>query len=193
MPHVFTGKLKEPIIDYLTGRLTILFEPSEDFRQTYEELKDCDKLQLEIKKYRRRRSLDANAYYWVLIGKLAKAIGLSNPETHNMVLCGYGKPEIFEGKGVYMTIPDTEESDRKVRNATDYHLQATSQVREGDDGVMYRTYKLLRGSHTYNTEEMAHLIDGLITLCRDAGIPDAEIATPDEKRILKERYGVEIG
>lgn len=34
--HVFTGKLKEPVIDYLTGRLTILFEPSEDFQQTYE-------------------------------------------------------------------------------------------------------------------------------------------------------------
>ena len=77
--HVFTGKLKEPVIDYLTGRLTILFEPSEDFQQTYEELKDCDKLRLEIKKYRRKRSLDANAYYWVLITKLAKVIGLSNP------------------------------------------------------------------------------------------------------------------
>ena len=25
-----------------------------------------------------------------------------------------------------------------------------------------------------------------------AGIPDSEIATPDEKRLLKERYGVEI-
>ncbi len=28
--------------------------------------------------------------------------------------------------------------------------------------------------------------------CKDAGISDAEIATPDEKRLLKERYGVEI-
>ena len=45
----FTGRLKEPIIDYLTGHLTILFEPCEDFRQTYEELKDCEKLSLEIK------------------------------------------------------------------------------------------------------------------------------------------------
>lgn len=57
---------------------------------------------------------------------------------------------------------------------------------------MYRTYKLLRGSHTYNSEEMARLITGLISECKDAGISDAEIATPDEKRLLKERYGVEI-
>lgn len=189
----FTGKLKEPIIDYLTGRLTVLFEPNEDFRQIYEELKGCEKLSLEIKRYRRKRSLDANAYHWVLVGKLAKVLGLSNAEVHNMALRGYGQPEIYEGKGVYMTIPDTDTARRKVDNAMDYHLAPTSQVREGNDGVMYRTYKLLRGSHTYNTEEMARLIDGMITLCKEAGIPDAEIATPDEKRLLKERYGVDIG
>lgn len=188
----FTGRLKEPIIDYITGRLTILFEPCEDFRQTYEELKDCEKLSLEIKRYRRKRSLDANAYYWVLIGKLAKVLELSNPETHNMMLCRYGQPEIFEDKAVYMTIPDTEEAEKKVANATDYHLQPTSQVREGNDGIMYRTYKLLRGSHTYNTAEMSRLIDGLISECKHAGIPDREIATPDEQRILKEKYNIKL-
>ena len=188
----FTGKLKEPIIDYLTGRLTILFEPCEDFRQAYEELKGCEKLSLEIKKYRRKRSLDSNAYHWLLVGKLAKVLGMSNAEVHNMALRGYGQPEIYEGKGVYMTIPDTDDARHKVDNAMDYHLSPTSQVREGNDGVMYRTYKLLRGSHTYNTEEMARLIDGMITMCKEAGISDAEIATPDEKRILKEKYGVEI-
>ena len=189
----FTGKLKQPVIDYLSGRMAVLFEPNEDFRQAYEELKGCDKLSFEIKPYRAKRSLDANAYYWVLITKLAKKISLSNPELHNMMLRMYGQAEIIEGKAVYLTIPDTEEAERKVNNATDYHLQATSQVREGNDGIMYRTYKLLRGSHTYNTEEMARLIDGLVQCCKDAGIPDSDIASPDEKRILKERYGVDIG
>lgn len=189
----FTGKLKQPVIDYLSGRMAVLFEPNEDFRQAYEELKGCDKLSFEIKPYRAKRSLDANAYYWVLITKLAKKISLSNQELHNMMLRMYGQAEIIEGKAVYLTIPDTEEAERKVNNATDYHIQATSQVREGNDGIMYRTYKLLRGSHTYNTEEMARLIDGLVQCCKDAGIPDSDIASPDEKRILKERYGVDIG
>lgn len=189
----FTGKLKQPVIDYLSGRMAVLFEPNEDFRQAYEELKGCDKLSFEIRPYRAKRSLDANAYYWVLITKLAKKISISNLELHNMMLRMYGQAEIIEGKAVYLTIPDTEEAERKVNNATDYHLQATSQVREGNDGIMYRTYKLLRGSRTYNTEEMARLIDGLVQCCKDAGIPDSDIASPDEKRILKERYGVDIG
>lgn len=188
----FTGRLKEPIIDYITGRLTILFEPCEDFRQTYEELKSCEKLSIEIKRYRRKRSLDANAYYWLLVTKLSGVVGMSNSEVHNMMLRGYGQPENYEGKGVYLTIPDTDEARTKADNATDYHVLPTSQVRTGDDGIVYRTYKLLRGSHTYNTAEMSRLIDGIISECKHAGIPDAEIATPDEKRLLKERYGVEL-
>lgn len=188
----FTGKLKPPVVDFLTGKISAVIEINENFRQAYEDLKDCEKISVEIKRYRRKRSLDANAYHWVLVGKLSKVLCMSNAEVHNMALRGYGQPEIYEGKGVYMTIPDTDDARRKVDNAMDYHLSPTSQVREGNDGVMYRTYKLLRGSHTYNTEEMARLIDGMITMCKEAGIPDSEIATPDEKRILKEKYGVEI-
>ena len=188
----FTGKLKPPVVDFLTGKISAVIEINENFRQAYEDLKDCEKISVEIKRYRQKRSLDANAYHWVLVGKLAKVLCMSNAEVHNMALRGYGQPEIYEGKGVYMTIPDTDDARHKVDNAMDYHLYPTSQVREGNDGVMYRTYKLLRGSHTYNTEEMARLIDGMITMCKEAGIPDAEIATPDEKRILKEKYGVEI-
>lgn len=188
----FTGVLKQPVINYDSHRLNIVFEPYEDFSQSYEELKDCEKLSLEIKKYRRKRSLDANAYYWVLVGKLAKAVRSSNPEIHNMMLREYGQPEIIEGKAIYITIPETDHARDKVDKSMDYHLSPTSQVREGNDGVMYRTYKLLRGSHTYNTEEMARLIDGLIQCCRDAKIPDCEIATPDEKAFLKENYGVTL-
>lgn len=188
-----TGKLKEPVIDYATGRLIVQFEPYEDFRQAYEELKGCEKLSFEIKRFRRRRSLDANAYYWVLCTKLAGVLHTSNEEVHNEMLCSYGQPEIFEGKAAYITIPYTENAENKVKHAMDYHLKPTSQVREGLDGVMYRTYRLMRGSHTYNTMEMARLIDGLVQSCRDAGIPDAEIASPEEKRLLKERYGVDLG
>lgn len=189
----FTGILKQPIIDFRSGRLTLLFEPNEDFRETYEELKDCDKLSLEIKKYRAKRSLDANAYYWTLITKLATVLDTSNAEQHNKMLGLYGYPEVIDGKHCLVVLPDTEDAQKKVMRAEEYHLKPTSDVREGNDGKSYRTYVLLRGSRTYNTQEMARLINGLISECKDANIPDSEIATPDEKRLLKERYGVDIG
>lgn len=187
------GRLKSLGIDLMSRHQKLEIEIDSDIRKEYDKLKDKDKLRIRIVQYRKKRSLDANAYYWTLLTKFADVIGLSNPEAHNMMLRGYGQSEIFDGKAVYVTIPDTEEAEKKVNNATDYHLAPTSQVRLGNDGVMYRTYRLLRGSRTYDTKEMSRLIDGLITCCKEAGIPETEIASPNEKEILEERYGVNFG
>lgn len=187
----FAGMLKEPLVNFITGKVSAVIEVERDFLECYEELKEY-KVSLEIKKYRKMRSLDANAYYWTLVSKLATVLKTSNPEIHNRMLSLYGFPECIGGKSVFVTIPDTEEAEAQVAKSTTYHLQPSSQIREGKDGVVYRTYRILRGSSTYNTEEMSRLIDGIISECKDAGIPDAEIATPDEKAQLKERYGVEI-
>ena len=187
------GRLKGLGIDLMSRHQKLEIEVDSDIRKEYDKLKDKEKLRIRIVQYRKKRSLDANAYYWILLTKFADVIGLSNPEAHNMMLRGYGQSEIFDGKAVYVTIPDTEEAEKKVNNATDYHLAPTSQVRLGNDGVMYRTYRLLRGSRTYDTKEMSRLIDGLITCCKEAEIPETEIASPNEKEILKERYGVNFG
>ena len=186
----FTGKLKQPIIDFMTHRLTLLFEPNEDFGQAYEVLKDYDKLSLEIKPYRRKRSLDANAYYWVLLTKLAKILATSNAELHNILLSKYGFAEIVDGKMLPIPVPDTDAAHRRVMESQEYHLKPTSDVRMGNDGMMYRTHIMLRGSSTYDTAEMSRLIDGLVCDCRDVGMADAEIASPEERRILKEKYGI---
>lgn len=188
-----TGRFKGLGIDLMSKQQRLEIEVDNDIREEYEALRDKPKLKIRITKYKKKRSLDANAYYWTLLTKFADVVGLSNPEAHNMMLRGYGQSEIFDGKAVYVTIPDTEESEKKVNNATDYHLAPTSQVRMGNDDVMYRTYRLLRGSRTYDTKEMSRLIDGLITCCKEAGIPETEIATPNEKEMLQERYGVNFG
>jgi hypothetical protein len=51
---------------------------------------------------------------------------------------------------------------------------------------------MLRGSSTYDTAEMSRLIDGLVGDCSDVGMTDAEIASPEERRILKEKYGIDF-
>lgn len=189
----FTGTFDSLMVDFTTKNQKAVLTLNEDARAAFDKLKNRDKVSITIKEYRKKRSLDANNYYWTLLTKLATVMKLSNPEAHNMMLCEYGLDEVIAGHRVLTPIPDTEESENTVKSAMYYHLKPTSEVKEGKDGVMYRTYKLLRGSHTYDTAEMSRLIDGLITRCKEAGIPDSEIATPDEKRLLKERYGVDIG
>ena len=52
-------------------------------------VKAGDKLSLEIKPYKRKRSLDANRYYWALLTKLAGILGTSNAELHNILLSNH--------------------------------------------------------------------------------------------------------
>ncbi len=132
---------------------------------------------LKVSKYRAKRSLDANAYYWSLLGKLAAALNISNNYCHNIMLRRYGVPEEFDGKPVYIVIPDTDEADKKANESETYHIKPTSNVREGNDGNMYRTYILMRGSHGYDTAEMSRLISGIRDECQQCGIP---VETPDE-------------
>lgn len=187
----FTGHFDSLVVDYSTKRQKITLSIAEDATEVYEKLKDCE-LDIEITKYRKKRSLDANSYYWVLLTKLAKVLDSSLPELHNRMLCHYGYPEIIDGKSVLVPLQETEETENNVKKSEYYHLKPTSQVTTMADGKLWRTYMLMRGSSTYNTEEMARLIRGLISDCKDAKIPDREIATPDEQRLLKEKYHVEL-
>lgn len=184
------GKAKSISRDAVTGRLSLLFESENDFTDMIEEILSYDKITAKIAKYRLKRSLDANAYYWVLVSKLAKILRTSNAELHNLMLTRYGQPWIVGGALHLAMLPDTDETEEAVKKAVEYHLRPTSQVHEMRNGKLYRTYITMRGSSTYNTEEMGRLIEGLISECKEAGMRDSEIMTPDEKRILEERYGI---
>lgn len=187
----FTAKINN-IGRTLYGSLTVSLESSWIDEEEAVELSNLDCLDVEMKKHKRKRSLDANAYYWVLLTKLAKILRLSNAELHNNLLSKYGFLEYIEGKTLKIVLPDTDAAYKKVMDSEIYHLRPTSDVRCGNDGNLYRTYLMLRGSSTYNTEEMSRLIDGLISECKDIGMSDSEIASPEERRILKERYGVNV-
>jgi hypothetical protein len=48
----------------------------------------------------------------------------------------------------------------------------------GDDGILYYRYKVMRGSHTYNTKEMSVLIDGVVQEAKNLGtetLPEKEL------------------
>ena len=181
-------KMLPPQIDYSTGQMTLLFAPKEDTKQMYEELKDCEELSLEIKKYRERRSLNANSYFHVLVGKIAKKQHVSNQFIKNKLISEYGQLYIEDGQIVHMIVRD----DIDVTEWEEIHLSSTTAAKTLDDGKLYRVYRVMRGTHTYDSEEMAHLIDGTIYEAKEAGLTDREIATPDELAQLKERYGIEV-
>lgn len=147
---------------------------------------------VNISKMRKKRSLDANAYYWVLLTKLAKINGFSNARQHNLLLRDWGQVEIVDGQLLRVAIPDTDEAEAEILEKEKYHLKLTTHVITGKDGITYRTYYVLRGSSNYDTAEMGRLIEGLIMECQQVKIPDSEIMTPDQKEELKQKWGVNI-
>ena len=51
----FTGKLEGLKMDYVTRKQSLSLEVNEDARDAFQELKDCEKLVIQIKKYRKKK------------------------------------------------------------------------------------------------------------------------------------------
>lgn len=138
---------------------------------------------VEIKEYRKKRSVDQNALYWKCVSALARSLECSVPFTHNIMLRRYGELEMMDGAPVYVMLPDTEAATDKANEAESYHLKPTSATRE-KNGVITRAWMLLRGSHDLNTKEMKRLLDGVIEECRGCGI---DVLTDRERALLEGR------
>lgn len=170
------GTLKEVTKDWVTGKFRLTFEVDKDVSGEIERLSG-KLLALTAKVYRRKRSLDANSYYWSLLTKLSEVAGISKNRAHNMMLRRYGKLVEVDGDLIYVVVPDNDEGERMALEAETFHIKPTSQVKTANDGSSFRTYLMLRGSSTYDTAEMSTLINGLVEECNDLGI---ETMTPME-------------
>lgn len=186
--YELTGKLAYMVGFTASGNPIITLEINEktDALKMVDELHD-EKLSINIGKYEKKRSLNANSYYWLLVGKLSKALKISTSYCHNLLLRRYGELEYIDGQVVYLVIPDTEEATRNADESETYHIKPTANVREGNDGIMYRTYLLLKGSHEYTREEFRKLVEGLCDECRNVGIETRSQAWIDS---LLSQYGV---
>ena len=131
---------------------------------------DRDKI-FEIKEHREKRSLTANAYAWVLIGKIADAMRASKDEIYLKMLKRYGQSEMVS---VVSSID--------VRGYFKYFEPVGTATLQGKEFTHYRVFK---GSSEYDSKEMAVLIDGIISEAKELHI---EILPPHEIERLKERW-----
>lgn len=177
------GTLIDVSRDWKTGKMRLTFEFDSDVSAAIDKIKD-KLLRITVKLWRDKRSLDANSYYWVLLSRLAEAVGISKPRAHNLMLRKYGQNLVIDSQIAFLVIPDTEEAEETALEAESFHIRPTSQVKQGKDGKMYRTYTVLAGSSTYDTKEMSELINGLVSECKEQGI---ETLTTDElARMMKD-------
>ena len=133
-------------------------------------------LDIEIKPHRQRRSLNSNAYLWVLLEKMATVLKTSKDDLYLIMLDRYGvfthvivKPEAVERvKAEWRTVRELGKG--KIGNM---------------DGVQLQCYF---GSSTYDTAEMARLIEGVMSEAKEIGI---ETLSPAEIALMNQNWGKE--
>ena len=154
MGEVFTGKA----IDIVTYLMNV------DKNALYD---------LSLHKDKRRRSLDSNAYFHVLTDKLRQKLGVSMAYCKNHLINSYGQVlYLSEGEPL---VYKTNASEEYMMELETIHTKCVKVTKEkGKDVFFYRVY---RGSHSYNTSEMAQLIRGTVAECEAQGI---STATPEE-------------
>ncbi len=170
-----TGRLLDLALG-LNRKQRLTLELEEDFRDRFDRLRGKE-LEIALQPRRQRRSLDANAYFWVLAGKLSAALGISPEAVYRHYI-----PEIG---GNCETVSVAAEGAEKLREIWSSHGKGwlTEQMPGVSPG--YTTLLLYYGSSTYDTAQMARLIDLIVTDCKAQGI---ETLTPDKLESMKERW-----
>lgn len=164
-----TGVITEINIDYNTLKPKISLLLDTNNKDIIEELKNENKLNIELKKYNKSRSLDSNAYAWVLLGELQEVLNIPKEEIYK---------DLIKHIGSYEVVPIRNEAVEKFcsawsKNGIGWITETTKSKLEGFTNVL-----AYYGSSDYSVSEMSRLIDLIVQECKQLGIetkPKAEL------------------
>ena len=134
---------------------------------------------LEIKEHRKKRSLDANAYCWVLINKLADVMRIPPVEVYRQA--------IQDISGNCEVVPIKQEAVDQFKQAWS-HNGIGWMVRDMGKSKIpgYQNLMVYYGSSVYSTKQMSDLIDHLVQDCKAL---DIDVMTERERSLLLEDWG----
>ena len=134
------------------------------------------KYSAELKERRKKRSMNANNYFWQLVDQIAAALGRVKEDLYL---------EYIKQVGVFKDFTLSEEQAKTFRVAWSMLGVGwpTQQVDYDGDNVVIRAYY---GSSQYSTRQMSRLIDMAVEDAKDLGI---EVLTPLELERMKGEWG----
>ena len=166
-----TGKIADMSIDFKSGKPKLVLEINETqgAMNLFDELHECEKLSIEIDKYREKRSLDANAYFFVLADKLAAKLNTTKEEVYRNAIKEIG------GVSEIVCVKN-EAVDRLCKGwelkGLGWQTDTFPSKLEGCTNVI-----LYYGSSTFDTAQMSRLISNIVQDCEAVGI---DTRTPEE-------------
>ena len=111
---------------------------------------------VEIKLHRDKRSLNANSYLWKLCSEIASTINSDKDSVYLLMLKRYGISDL-------VPISNQVPIDDYIKY---YDIESKTDK--------YTWYKIYKGSSKYDTKEMSVLLNGIVSECKEMGIPTKE-------------------
>lgn len=169
------GKLGDVNIDFSNKNMKITFEVENTDLSIIDQFKDKD-LNIEITKWYKKRSLDANAYAWVLLGKLQDVLNIPKETIYKNMIKEIGSYEI---------VPIKNEAVERFETA--WHKNGLGWVTEQLPSKLkgYTNIVCYYGSSSYNSKEMSRLIDLIVQDCKEQEI---ETLSKEELKSMMEEY-----
>lgn len=166
---------------------TIKFKPKEfNYRvlpklvEYFNSLDDDTEYEISVKKIGKKRSLNANAYFHLLVGEIAEKMNIGFDQCKVNLNLEYGTIARDEqGKKIGFMLPQSVD----VNSLYKYTKWFDEREIKGET---FNCYIVFKETHTLDTKEMARLIDGTVQEAKQLGI---ETATPEELARMKALWG----
>ena len=158
-----TGKISNVSFSY-EGKPLVTLELNErnSALEMVDELKSLDILNIKIDRFKKKRSLDANAYCWTLIGKIAEKTNVPKTEVY--------MDYIREMGGNYDVVCIKTEAAPSLRRAWESNGIGWQTEIQGSKLKGCTNVFLYYGSSSFDVQQMSRLIDLIVQDCYALGI-----------------------
>lgn len=162
------GNITHMMFDFAKKKTIVQVEFEGNVQDKLEGFKD-KALDIVFKIFRQKRSLNSNAYAWVLINKLAEEVNESDIEIYR---------QYIKAMGVYRDVDIDEKAEGTLKTVWQaYGLGWLAERVDFAEKEGFVTLRLYYGSSVYNTKQMARFIDAIVQDCQAVGI---DTMTPEE-------------
>lgn len=130
-------------------------------------------IDIDIDKHRDKRSLNANAYMWTLLRELANTVKTTEDELYEDYIRKYG---VYQFLVVKPSAVETLKKQFKI-------IDELGEIKiNGQTGIQLKAFFT---TSTYNSKEMARIIEAIVQDCKAIGI---ETRSPEEIKSMCEIY-----
>ncbi len=169
------AELKAVTRDWITKKFQLTFEVESDVENALDSITGKT-LRLTAIQWREKRSLDSNAYMWLLTSKIAQALGSDRDTEHKRQMLQFGVIDSIEDSAIVITLHKKVDID-----LLDGYWKFYKESRDG----CFKSYMRIKPTHEYDSKEMSYFLERVIEEAKELGI---ETATPEELERMAQLY-----